>query len=220
MIYTKGYERLIEALRTGRDTLGKSDLSLAAERMVDVLESGGVVLHPTDTIYGLAADATNPTAIAKLKLIKGRDKKPLLLFVSNIEMLKQYAHVSGYTERLLIDFQGRPLSVILETNDDRLAHDCKLENSVGCRIPSDLFTKKVITVFDKPIATTSANVSNCSYVGDLERLFELFYDKVDMFIVGETGAAGLPSTVIDCRNEPYVIVRPGAVSAEELKEYL
>ncbi|MGB1216529.1 MAG: L-threonylcarbamoyladenylate synthase, partial [Saprospiraceae bacterium] len=129
-------------------------------KLMGVLSSDGLVLLPTDTVWGIGCDATSAKAVEKIYLLKNRPKdKPLIVLVDGMEMLKDYvAHVHPKIETLL-NFHERPLTVIYGEARNIAPNACANDGSIGIRIVRDDFCRKVISDFGKPIISTSANVS-------------------------------------------------------------
>ncbi len=131
------------------------------EKIIQVLEKGGLILFPTDTIWGIGCDATNEQAVEKIYQLKQRNKdKPLIVLVHNVEMLKQYVeHVHPKIETLL-SFHTRPLTVIYEKGMNLAENVMSNDGSIGIRVILDPFCQGLIKAFGKPIVATSANVSD------------------------------------------------------------
>ncbi len=131
------------------------------EPILACLESGGTILYPTDTIWGIGCDATNADAVAKVYHLKDRQPdKPFVLLVSSIEMLKEYVeHVHPRVETLLL-FHERPLTIIYEQAKNLPAISFGSDGSIAIRVTQDPFCKVLIDAFGKPLVSTSANISN------------------------------------------------------------
>lgn len=132
------------------------------QRSLDCLNKGGVLLYPTDTVWGLGCDATNPEAIKKIYDIKMRpDSKSCIILVSNFLMLQQYVSEVPFKAVELMEEAIGPLTVIYPSARN-LAHNVIAEDgSVAVRIPNDEYCRQLISAFGKPIVSTSANVSGC-----------------------------------------------------------
>lgn len=129
--------------------------------IIDILTTGGLILYPTDTIWGIGCDACNEAAIDKIFKLKKRDpSKSFILLVDSVEMLKNYVvHVHPRVETLL-SHHVRPLTVIYDEAKN-LPKNAYAENgSVAIRVVKDTFCRNLITQFGKPLIATSANVSN------------------------------------------------------------
>ena len=128
---------------------------------VNTLLNGGLILYPTDTIWGIGCDATNEAAVDKVYELKKRDRsKPLIILVDSISMLKQYvAHLHPRIETLLT-YHVRPLTVVYENAINLPANLTGADNSIAIRIVKDPFCNALISAFGRPLVSTSANVSN------------------------------------------------------------
>ncbi len=137
------------------------------DKLMSALSSGGLVLLPTDTVWGIGCDATSTAAVDKVYELKNRPKdKPLIVLVDGLEMLKDYVvHVHPRIETLLI-FHERPLTVIYDEAKNIAPNACAKDGSIGIRIVQDEFCRKVITAFGKPLVSTSANVSGQPFPGN------------------------------------------------------
>lgn len=130
-------------------------------KSLEVLRSGGVILYPTDTVWGLGCDATNPEAVQKIYDIKKRvDNKSMIILMESLNRLSNYIDDVPDVAYDVIDMSEKPLTVILE-GAKMLAHNVvnKSDDSVGVRIVSEPFAYKLIQRFKKPIVSTSANIS-------------------------------------------------------------
>ena len=126
-----------------------------------ILEKGGLILYPTDTIWGIGCDATNPQAIEKIFELKKRDiSKPFVLLVDSISMLKDYVeHVHPRVETLL-NYHVKPLTMIYDQAKNLPSIAQGGDGSVAIRVVLDPFCKELISHFGKPLVSSSANVSN------------------------------------------------------------
>lgn len=130
------------------------------DRAVDTLNKGGIILYPTDTVWGLGCDATNPSAIEKIYQIKRRpDSKSLITLVSNFLMLQQYVEEVPFKAVELMEEAVGPLTVIYPKARNLAKNLLPEDGSIGIRIPNDDFCKSMISSFGKPIVSTSANIS-------------------------------------------------------------
>ena len=129
-------------------------------KAVEVLKKGGVIIYPTDTIWGIGCDATNPKAVEKVFEIKRRsDSKSLIVLASDTGMINQYVQQIPEIAYQLIELNDKPMTIIYP-NAAGLAENVVAEDgSIGIRIPMNDFCIKLIRAFKKPIVSTSANVS-------------------------------------------------------------
>lgn len=129
-------------------------------KAVEVLKKGGVIIYPTDTIWGIGCDATNPKAVEKVFEIKRRsDSKSLIILASDTGMINQYVQQIPEIAYQLIELNDKPMTIIYP-NAAGLAENVVAEDgSIGIRIPMNDFCIKLIRAFKKPIVSTSANIS-------------------------------------------------------------
>ncbi len=130
-------------------------------RSLEVLNDGGVILYPTDTIWGLGCDATNPVSIQKINQIKSRntDSKSLIILVDDVSMLERYVKTIPETAARLISVSTSPLTIIYPEGINLADGICNSDGSVGIRICHDMFCRELISQFRKPLVSTSANIT-------------------------------------------------------------
>jgi len=127
-------------------------------KAVEILKRGGVVVYPTETCYGLGADATNPEAIMKVYKIKKRPlSQPISVIVDSIEMIKEYAVINRDVERLVEKYMPGPLTLVVRNkNFPKIL--CGGGIKIGFRIPDHVVALELVRAFGKPITATSANI--------------------------------------------------------------
>ncbi|HBN05323.1 MAG TPA: threonylcarbamoyl-AMP synthase [Bacteroidales bacterium] len=127
---------------------------------IEILNNGGIILYPTDTIWGLGCDATNIKAIEKIISLKGRDSsKNLIILVSNIEMLEKYIEFLPSQALSLLNEFETPLTIIYPKSKN-LPSLLSQDETIGIRIPKHKYCQELIRNFKKPVVSTSANISN------------------------------------------------------------
>ena len=130
------------------------------ENALVTLREGGIILYPTDTIWGLGCDATNQEAVEKIFKIKSRDEsKGLLILVNGEKMVERYVKEIPEVAYELISVSDTPLTIIYPSGKNLASGVCSPDGSVGIRICNDVFCNELITRFRKPIVSTSANHS-------------------------------------------------------------
>ena len=190
------------------------------KQAVHALCDGGVIVIPTDTVYGLAASAFNISAQRAIYRLKGRSyRKPLVVMAGNIKSIEPLVEISRDAQRLMKKFWPGPLTIILPTTPlGRILmggrHDC------GIRIPDDDAVLHLIRAFTYPIATTSANPSGKPSAKTGDDALKYFGSKVHMIIDCGKSHIGKESTVIDMIKFPYVVVREGALPKKKIHEHL
>ena len=180
-----------------------------------------LVLFPTDTIYGLGVDATDPEAVTHLRELKGReDKKPISIMVSDMEMMEVYAVVTPLAKRLAEKFLPGKLTLVLEARNlpDELTSGTK---TIGIRMPKHLLCMQLVNQLGKPVTATSANVSGKETEKTPEKILAQFGEKADwitkVFDLGELPESA-PSTVVDARGKVPIVIREGAIPREDIEE--
>jgi len=190
------------------DVKNRNTIAKAAE----ALEFGGVVMHPTETCYGLAVNIFNEGAIKKLYKIKGRNfKKPVSILVDGLGMAQEYGVFSDKATELATKFWPGPLSIVVprkKTLPDFLNPG---EELISFRYSADAFCESLVEAFGKPITTTSAN-----FAGD-DPLYsaEEFSDELDLIVDGGVLSFESPSTVVRVDGDRVQILRQGGVLIED-----
>jgi L-threonylcarbamoyladenylate synthase len=131
------------------------------KQALNVLIKGGIILYPTDTIWGLGCDATNQDAVAKIyKIKKRRESKSLIILVNGFTMLERYVRNIPDAAAAILDVTDKPMTIIYPEGKNLAPGVCEEDGSVGIRICDDDFCNELITRFRKPIISTSANYSD------------------------------------------------------------
>lgn len=193
-----------------------NDLKIAAE----ILKQGGNVIFPTETVYGLGADAKNPNAVQNIFKAKGRPSdNPLIVHIASSEMLNGVVEdVSQKAKELTDKFWPGPLTVILKKDKSIPNVTTGNLDTVAVRMPENKTALKLIEFSGIPIAAPSANLSGKPSPTTFKHCVNDMESRVDAIIEGEDCKIGVESTVIDLSCEPPVILRPGAVTYEEICE--
>ena len=194
------------------------DIVIAAE----LLKNGGLVAIPTETVYGLAADATNGATVEQIFKAKGRPQdNPLIVHIASYEQLKQLvSHIPEHAKRLMETFWPGPLTVILTKSNlvpDQVSAGLP---TVAVRFPSHPVARAVIQKAGVPLAAPSANVSGSPSPTTAAHVLHDLDGKIDAVIDGGPCTVGLESTVITLAEEIPVLLRPGAVTLEQLQQIL
>jgi L-threonylcarbamoyladenylate synthase len=209
-----GDDRQTRVLRVDATRPDPAVLRAAAE----VLRAGGLVAFPTETVYGLGADATNPAAVAQIFAAKGRPSdNPLIVHVADpAEIGPLVADVPAAAERLMNRFWPGPLTLVLPSRGVVAPNVTAGLDTVAVRMPAHPVSRLLIQLAGVPVAAPSANRSGRPSPTRAAHVLEDLYGRVDIIIdAGETGV-GLESTVVDLTCEPPEILRPGGVTAEEV----
>ena len=153
------------------------------EKSLQVLNQGGTILFPTDTIWGIGCDATNALAVDKVYSLKKRDKqKPLIVLASDIGMIKQYVMQVHPKLETLLEYHTRPITIIYDHEKGLPTNVISKDNTIGIRIPQDNFCRELIRSFGKPIVATSANISNEAFPKNFGEITANVLQKVDFTI--------------------------------------
>ena len=197
-------------------------METAVARAAEVLRAGGVILYPTDTLYGLGADAFSNAAFQKVCEIKARDeRRPIHAVFENLAMVETYAEVSALGRRLAEAFLPGPLTLVLKKKPSVTAGIGRNLSTIGARIPKNEFCIALAHEFGKPYTTTSANMSGAEPPATFEGIVRQLGGNtqlIDLAIEGSALPAYLRSTVVDVRGEEPFILREGAISAAEIEK--
>lgn len=185
-------------------------------------ESGGVVVIPTETVYGLAANAFDEQAINKIFEVKGRPKdNPLIVHISNLNMLNELVQeVPAKAKKLIDKFWPGPLTLVMKKRDvlpDTVT--CGLD-TVGIRMPKHKLALKIIEKVGLPLAAPSANLSGKPSPTEASHCVADLGEKVNFIVDGGRCEVGVESTVLLVAEEPFVILRPGIINQKQIENVL
>lgn len=186
-----------------------------------ILQSGGICAFPTETVYGLGANAFDETAIRKIFEAKGRPQdNPLIVHISDRAQLSDLCTVSSLAETLMDHFWGGPLTLILPKKE-RVPMACTAGlPTVAVRMPSHPVAEALIRLSGLPIAAPSANLSGKPSPTRAAHVITDMEGRADCIIDGGDCMWGVESTVLDLTVSPPAILRPGAVTREEISEVI
>lgn len=201
-------------------TNNKTNLSLQIP--TQIIKNSGIVVFPTETVYGIGVNGLDENAIKKLYEIKNRPlNKPISLLVGNIEMIEQVAkNISKEEYALIKAFMPGPLTLVLEKSDivpDMLTAN---SNTIGVRMPANEIALELINLANVPLATSSANISGESANITIENIMDNFKDNVDYYIDGGKCEIGISSTVVKIVDGVPCILREGSIKIEQILEVL
>lgn len=185
-----------------------------------IIRKGGLVLFPTETVYGLGANGLNEQAVKNIFVAKGRKQdNPLILHISNMKMLNKIAKsITNLEYKLMKEFWPGPFTIILERTNEVPNIVTGGLDTVGIRMPSNEIAKWLIEYANTPIAAPSANISGRPSGTNVEDIFKELVDKVDYIIDGGQCEIGVESTVVRVINGVPHILRPGKITAEQIKK--
>jgi len=189
------------------------------DRAVRILRAGGLVAFPTETVYGLGADASNPDAVHRIFEAKGRPSDhPVIVHLASDSQLPQWAReIPLVAEQLARRFWPGPMTLILRRGGQVLDAVTGGQDTVGLRVPSHPVAQSLLRAFGGGIAAPSANrfghVSPTSAAHVLEELG----DRVDLILDGGDCEVGIESTIVDCSRGAPIILRPGRITESEIE---
>jgi L-threonylcarbamoyladenylate synthase len=185
-----------------------------------VILAGGLVAVPTETVYGLAADATNGAAVASIFTAKGRPSfNPLICHVASLEMAEQYAEFTPLARTLAQRFWPGPLTLVLPRKTMSPVSELATAGlpSIGLRIPQHIATLELISRVGRPIAAPSANPSEQLSPTTAAHVAAGLGARIDLIIDGGACSAGVESTIIAPGEEAAVLLRPGAIARSDIE---
>ena len=182
------------------------------ENVIKVIIDGGVVIFPTDTVYGVAANSLDETAIKKLFDLKERnDNKPICVLTSSVDKIKKIAYVRDEEQKIIYKYMPGALTIILDKKEivsDVLTSGLK---TVGVRIPNNEIALRILDKLEYPLATTSANISGMEAAVKKEDLVKEFDGKVDIIIDGGITDLKVSSTIVKIKNNEIEVLRQGTI---------
>jgi len=191
-------------------------------RAAEILAGGGVIAYPTETFYGLGADATNEKAIEKIFAVKGRNfKNPILLIIGQADDIYPLVQdVPETAKKLMTAFWPGALTIIFSAADKISPLLTAGSGKIGLRVSSHPGAQGIVQKLKRPLTATSANLSGAPECTRASEVAEQIGDKIDAIIdLGDTpGAKG--STIIDVTSTPPVILREGAISRKTIERYI
>jgi L-threonylcarbamoyladenylate synthase len=186
------------------------------------LAAGGLVAFPTETVYGLGADAANGEAIARLYAAKGRPSfNPLIAHVGSIDAARQLGRFDAAAEKLAAAFWPGPLTLVLPKQADCSVADLALAglDSVAVRLPAHPVARALLAAFDGPVVAPSANRSGHVSPTSAAHVLADLRGRIDMVIDAGPCAVGVESTIVACLDEP-MLLRPGGLPRKTIERVL
>ena len=180
-----------------------------------VIDEGGIVVFPTDTVYGIGCNPYNENAVKKIYKIKSRDKvKSLPVLAYSIDIVKKIVIMDEFTEKIVKKNWPGPLTLILEVTDQKLKKALNLQNKIAVRIPESKCTLKLLEKCELVVGT-SANISGNSPYTDPDDCIKNI-KNYDLFLNGGTITSRGESTIIEIEDEKIKIIREGALKIEDI----
>lgn len=195
-----------------------SDLEAASE----IIKNGGIVLFPTETVYGIGANALNDDAVKKIFIAKGREQdNPLILHISDMTMLPLIAEDISQIEYTLMErFFPGPFTIVLNKKVGVANTATCGGATVGVRMPSNKIAHELIKRAGVPIAAPSANISGRPSGTNIDDIFDELNEKVDYIVDGGQCEIGVESTVVRVIDGKVHILRPGKITKEDIEEII
>ena len=188
----------------------------------EIIKNGGIVVFPTETVYGIGTNGLDKEAVERLYKIKERLlNKPISLLVSDFKMIEKVVKdISELEYKIMKKFFPGPLTIILNKKD--IVPDIVTSggSTVGIRMPEEEITRKLIEYAGVPIAAPSANISGKPSGIDLQEIIKEFGDKVDYYIDGGKSKIGIGSTIVKVENNTIKILREGSISKKEIEDLI
>lgn len=182
------------------------------KEIINNIEKGNLVIIPTDTVYGISCDATNKETVEKVFIAKKREKKPLILMVSSIDMLKKYVKPLNDLEEQIINKYWPNTLTILFKKKDNLPDDITCGSDyVGIRMPNNKFLLELIEKIDKPIVSTSANISGNSVITNTN-MIEPELKKYISYVYDDGEKTNVASTLMQVVDNKIKILREGELA--------
>lgn len=182
------------------------------QEIVDILNDGGIIIYPTDTMYAMGCHALKERPIERICKLKNLDprKHNLSIICSDLSNISEYANIDNFTFKLMKKNLPGPFTFILKA-DSRLPKIFRNRKEVGIRVPDNAIIQEIVHLLDAPILTTTLphdKEEEIEYITDPELIDEKFGDEVDRVIDGGIGDIE-PSTIVNCCDGEPVIVREG-----------
>ena len=187
-----------------------------------ILKRGGLVAFPTDTVYGLGADAQNSRAVKKIFAVKNRPlSNPLPILIARKSDLKKYTlGTSEKIQKLTDKFWPGPLTIVLKKR--KIIPNIVTAGlpRVGVRVPDNAVALALIQALGRPLATTSANIASKPSPITARGVRKYLNNKINLILDGGKTKLGVESTVLNCTTSPPTLLRSGAITAEKLKKFI
>ncbi len=184
-----------------------------------VIKQGGLVAFPTETVYGLGANALDKIAVEKIFKAKGRPQdNPLIVHVADLNIGYLVKEIPCIAERIMNKYWPGPITLIFNKSDLIPSTTSAGLDTVGIRMPSSIIARKLIESAGTPIAAPSANISGRPSPTEVDSCIEDLSGKIEYILGGDKSKVGIESTIVDCTCAPLCILRPGAITIEMLRE--
>ncbi len=198
----------------------KSTTESCLDRALEILESGGIVAFPTDTVYGIGTSAFNNEAVLSLFEAKGRSRMQAVpVLISSMAQIDTVTTgLSDLARSLAEKYWPGPITLVLSKNTN-LAEAVSPSDTVGVRMPKHEFAKSLLDAVG-PLAVTSANITGHQSLSGADEVFQAMKGKIELVIDGGKTPGQVPSTVVDCTGMKPVIIREGPISQAEIDLFI
>jgi len=198
----------------------QNDLRAILKPAADIIKSGGLVVFPTETVYGLGADATNSEAALKIYQAKGRPSdNPLIIHIATPQDAEKYTYTNELYYKIAERYMPGPITVIMRSKDVVPSEIRAGLPTVAVRCPENVIAHTLIELSGVPIAAPSANLSGSPSPTKFQHVLDDMFSRVDMIIDGGDAEFGLESTIVKIEDDnSLTLLRPGKITVEELSE--
>ncbi len=198
-----------------QNSINESELSECAKSIKD----GGIVVFPTETVYGIGTNAYYKESVRNIYKVKQRpNEKPLCILVKNSSDIEKYAYISNDIEKKIIKkFMPGPLTIILKKKEGTFDYISSGKETIGIRIPNNNIALELLNKADVPIVAPSANISGQPSGINFEDVLKDFYGKVDICINGGKSKLSTSSTIVQVLDNKPVILRQGPITQKQIE---
>ena len=198
------------------------DLTRAVDEAVRVVRKGGLIVYPTETLYGIGADPWNEEALARIGQVKRRpDGKPILLVASSFDAAGTFVHgVSPAAVKLMERFWPGPVTLVFTARDTVSSLLTQGTGRIGVRVSSHPLTRRIAEGLGGPLTSTSANVSGEPPPTDVAGIMGALGNGIDLYLDAGVLAPSSPSTVVDVSTDDPLLLREGVVTYDTLLEII
>lgn len=203
-----------------RDSNGRLT-NVQEQQIREALGRGGVIVYPTDTLYGLGVDACSDEAVEKLFALKDRKNTPVSVLLSTVDQLFELSYgLDQKAQALIRTFLPGALTVICKSQYSFAKNLFSVAGTIGFRVPGDLISHQIPELFGKPITTTSVNPGGAIPARSRAEVQAYYTNQIDLMLDVGTMESSKGSTVIDLSTNPFNVLREGEISREMLAKYL
>ena len=190
------------------------------QKAATAIQSGGLVVYPTDTVYGLGCNPFDEKAVNTVATVKGRSKGNFPVLVDTLGRARELGDIGGDVETLALRYWPGPLTIVVPSQAKLPFQVTGLEKMVGLRIPDRRDTLDLISKAGGSLLGTSANISGNPPLRKAEDAFKVFDGKVDIVLNGGITSTGLESTVVKQTKSGIQILREGAIGSKDIRKVL